>query len=234
MNNFTKLSLALLLTGYSMAAFAVPTLQIDIEGASYDGSSSEESVVTKDRQFTLNALLNEDKDTTLLNTFFLSVAIIPSLTQTNPAPDLGSIVIDGTSYNVTSDMNYGTPPLDVALESQNLAPHGIFETYYLELEFTFDVGNTAAKYNVQDNPGFLQSGTGAYFNSFNFDIAGLAAGYDLHFDLYDLAMRNGDTILGEFAPFSHDARTDVPEPGMVALLSIGLLGMVVTRRRMKV
>ena len=233
MNSFTKLSLVLLLTGYSMAAFAVPTLQIDIDGASYVGGT-EESVVTTDSQFTLNALLTEDNDTTLTNTYFLSVAIIPSLEQTNPAPDLGSILIDGLSYDVTGDMVYGTPPLDVTLTNSDLPSHGIFETYYLELEFNFEAWDQTGTYNVQDNPGSLQSGTGSYFHSFDFDIAGLAAGYDLHFDLYDLAAKNGDTVLGEFAPFSHDARTDVPEPGMVALLSIGLLGMVVTRRRIKV
>ena len=61
----------------------------------------------------------------------------------------------------------------------------------------------------------------------------LADGYDFHFDLYDLAMKKGDTVLGEFAPFSHDARTvvKVPEPSSLALMGLCLLGLGFSRRR---
>ena len=220
------LFVAALLAVSSYGAYAVPTLQIDIDGATYVGGT-EQSVVTTDPVFTLHTLLTEDVDTTIADTFYLSIAVIPSLAQSNPSPDLGTIFVNGNTYNVTGDMNYGTPPLDVTLTNKDLPPHGIYETYYLELMFQFDPLDQTGTYNVQDNPGGLQSGTGSFFSTFNFDISGLAAGYDLHFDLYNTAMKKGDLVLGEFAPFSHDARTmvGVPEPGILVLMGMGLLGL---------
>ena len=66
--------------------------------------------------------------------------------------------------------------------------------------------------------------------SFTFDI-GLTDVFpeSLHFKVYwvdEFGNKNGDLISQEIAW--------VPEPGMVGLLAIGLIGMVVTRRRMKV
>ena len=66
--------------------------------------------------------------------------------------------------------------------------------------------------------------------SFTFDI-GLTDVFpeSLHFKVYwvdEFGNKNGDLI-------SQDI-TWVPEPGMVGLLAIGLIGMAVTRRRRKV
>lgn len=225
-----KTATATLLAICGLSAHAVPNLQLDIDGGFYVGGT-EESVVTTDELFTLNAILTEDKKATLDQTYFVSVAVIPSLSETTPFPDVGTIVIDGAIYDVTGDMNYGTPPLDVALESKDLPSHDIFPTYYLELEFQFDSLMETATYNVQDNPGGLDtSGTGSFYQSFDFDISGLAEGYDLHFDLYNTALKKGDTVLGQFAPFSHDART-IPEPSVLALLGVGLLGIAFSRRK---
>ncbi len=77
-----------------------------------------------------------------------------------------------------------------------------------------------------------------YYVSFDFDISGLDAGYNLHFDLFTVDPNDTGTV-GEFAPFSHDARTDccddteVPEPGVIALFGTGLLLLGLVRLRRK-
>lgn len=231
-------------------AMAVPNLQIDIDGATYV-AGEEESVVTTDTTFDLYALGTPGGQTSmgdLLETiYYLSVAIIP---QIGPDPeDFGSFTVDGLTYDV-DDMTYGTPPLDLYTDDpeSGLAPHGIFETYFLELVVGFTGANTASTYNVQDAAGTIGDnlgGTGSYYDLFQFDISGMLPGYHLHFDLYDAVIANGpsgndgDLDEGIFAPFSHDARTDcctttkVPEPGTLGLLGLGLIGVAVQRRRQK-
>jgi len=58
------------------------------------------------------------------------------------------------------------------------------------------------------------------------------------FDILDIMDTNGAVIDMNIPTdgftISHVTSTSVPEPGMVGLLAIGLLGMVATRRRMKV
>jgi len=237
----------------SNVASAIPTLQLDILGGTYcDDTCAEplnESVITSDTSFSLFAYANPDGKSTGPNAiteedvmgetnvqFYLSVALTPT---TADGTGLGSFEINGITYD-TSSLAYGNPPLDASLA--DLPNHSIYDTLYAEIMVEFDPANLSCDYNVQDNPGIgpqdpsggCGSGTTMYFSQFDVDMSGLAAGIDLHFDLYavDSLLTNGQQSLVDFAPFSHDAQTNrVPAPGAAFLMGLGLLGLAAVRRK---
>lgn len=231
------------------SAQAIPLLQLDIAGGTYD--TATQTTTTSADVFSLYAYLTPSNScdavctASLLGTqYFVSVALAP---QTSVSGNYGSFSYNtgggATVVNATSNMTYGRPPLEGALatsDAGDLAPHGIYDTYFYEIPFYFALTNTASVVNVEDNAGLgpVTSGTGMYYAAFNFDASALADGFDLHFDLYNEQMRNGDIDINNFAPFSHDAATTtkVPEPEMLALFGIGLAGMGLVagiRRRAK-
>ena len=129
----------LLVTGN--AVFAVPFLQLDADPSAYD--VGDESIVTTETQFTLYTLVNSNYsqfDTG--ETFYLSVAVVPTLLETDPPPTLGYFVFDdgimSQTIAVTGDMEYGNPPVDIAAKNNDLPGHGVYDTYYWEYSFTLD------------------------------------------------------------------------------------------------
>jgi hypothetical protein len=217
------------------AVFAIPYLQLDIEGGRYV-EGDEESVVIASDVFTLYALVDSSHGSTI-GSFYLSIALVPSI---QPEPDeppiLGSFTIDyyddgfatSTIVYVVGDMEYGIPPLNLLIEDpQNpglLAPHGIFETYFYELEFTLDPSGTTTPYNVQDDPGGptrFPPGGDLWYQEFDIDATNLSDDYFLHFDLYT----TGSGIV-DFAPFSKDAQhTPVPGAVLLGILGLGVAGI---------
>lgn len=207
----------------STVSYALPTLQLDIAGGTYDVTT--ETIVTDQPVFTLYALLSDNgKESYLGETFYVSMAIMPPMAEGDM--NLGSVVFDGHTIIATDDMEYGTPPL----ETGDLPGHGIYENYYSEFSFMFDEDSTATPYNTQDNAGqgpLSTSEPGFYFQGFKVDISGLAAGTGVHFDLYNTAMnQKNELVLDQSAPFSHDAQGtgtggNVPEPSSVFLVSLG-------------
>ncbi|MBI3775878.1 MAG: choice-of-anchor N protein [Gammaproteobacteria bacterium] len=227
------------LSATSLPTHAIPLLQLDIAGVTYD--SSTETTITSADAFSLYAYITPSHScdaactASLLGTqYFVSVALAP---QTSTSGNYGSFSYNtgsgSTLVNATSNMTYGRPPLEGALGTSDpgdLAPHGIYDTYFYEIPFYFALSNTASTVNVQDNAGLGPdtTGTGMYYAEFDFDKSALLDGFDLHFDLYNELMRSGDIDINNFAPFSHDAATTttkVPEPTAIALFGIGLIGM---------
>ena len=241
-----KLLLASILAAATFAsapARAVPQLQLDIVGGTYD--SATQTIFAGSNSFALYAY-----SLSLPGNFFLSMALVPAV----DSGSYGSFSVNGSTINVTGDMTFGTPPLETILggaakDPGDLPSHGVFPTYFAERMFAFSAADQSGIYNTQDKAGAgPQAGTGMYFARFDFDLSGLLPGYGLHFDLYNeslvSACKNGNCTIGDidvnkFAPFSHDAQamvTAVPEPETYAMLlaGLGIMALVFRRRRQSV
>ena len=221
-------------------SYAIPTLQLDISDGTYEYDTS--TIITSSDSFTLYAYLIENCKNSLSDTYYISVALIPA---TSTGQDLGTLIINGMTVDVTSDMTYGIPPLEDIASLQgwdkgDLPKHGIYPTYFYEYEFSFSSLNEISAYNTQDRAIdetpidlTINSSGDMFYAAFTIDTSSLDAEYSVHFDLYNTALKSGGDIdVTQFAPFSHDAETthSVPEPGTLLLLSSGLLGLAALRR----
>lgn len=244
-----------------VSANAIPALQLDIKGGTYDSGS--ESTVAGGDAFTLYALGLSQGNTTIStsSSYYLSAALIPSQAKTVPGPNYGSFTIgldannDGSingsetliTVNVTADMVYGVPPLETNLahDGGDLPKHGIYETYFKEIAFKFSNSLKTAQYDAESaGKVALPNGSGnMFYVPFLVDVSGLKEGFGIHFDLYSTKARRGDVDVDDFAPFSHDAQSKltrtvqpIPTPdagATVALMGVGLIALGELRRRMR-
>jgi hypothetical protein len=215
---------------------AVPTLQLDIAGGTYEGST--ETIIASQNPFTLQALFNTENGIAS-GTYYIAAAIIPK-TENPPTTSFGSFSVNGVTYS-SANMTYGNPPAAITESSRDLQSHDIYDTHYVEIAFTFDTSKRATLYNSQDDPGGLQTdAAGALlFEDFDVDITGLAAGYQVHFDLYNLGTdKRGNLIVDEFAPFSKDAQSGptlnvADASSTMILLGMGMMAVEGMRRRFR-
>lgn len=240
----------------STNAEAIPVLQLDMRGATYE--TRTQTVIAGGDQFTVYAMLQPRSDWSaadinwfLSNTYYLSVALTPSIA--NPA-NLGSFTFGQsggaqTTVGVTGDMVYGAPPLEAFAamqgpDSGDLEGHDIYPTYFREFAFQFDPTARATAYDsavIQGGPTADPNGT-AYYVAFTGDKSLLQDGYDLHFDLYSTLVKNcgtagyascGDVDIDLNATFNRDAETrqSVPEPATGLAMLVGVAAAAVVRRR---
>jgi hypothetical protein len=240
MRRFALVSLCVLGLCAKIPVSGTPLLQLDIEDGSYDQES--ENIVSGSNPFTLYTLFNTTKGKAS-GTYYLSVAIVPK-TLNPPANPFGSFKVNGTVYSVANgNIVFGNPPVSVTKNSSDLPGHGIFDTHYAEIGFTFNKNNKANLYNTEDNPGGLvQNSNGKLlYEDFTVDVSGLAAGYQVHFDLYNVTLdKRGNRKVGSFAPFSHDAQSIPPPPppsvadtsSTMILLGMAMLVVEGMRRRL--
>jgi hypothetical protein len=261
--HFWKAALmCIMVAGGASRAEAIPLLQLDMKGGVYDPVT--QTIVASGGAFELYAILTPKTNATaadiaalLADTFYVSVAITPQLSTPS---SLGSFTFGQTGSTATTvsvtgdgpggdmDMTYGVPPLENFLSLQghdpgDLAQHGVFPTYFAQFAFNFTSASQTLPYDVQNNPGGLTptANGGAYYISFSGNSSLLAAGYNLHFDLYSSEVLNcgkkgfpncSDVDVDKFAPFSHDAgTTQVPEPSSALFAALGLAAAVARFRR---
>lgn len=219
-------------------SWAIPSLQLDIAGGIYDPVT--ETVIAGGNPFTLYALFDTTGGVSPVGTYYISAAIIP-----NPTSPFGSFSIDAdgagpgspTTYSSGSGMQLGTPP--VSLLFPDLPSHSVFPTWYAEVAFTFNAANTAVSYNSQDTSGGFVAGAGTLlYQAFTIDVRGVAAGYTVHFDLYNETVKKNNALVNDtmFAPFSHDAQSgsSVPDGGStIALLGAMLAGFGALSRKLR-
>jgi len=223
---------------------AVPFLQLDIAGGTYDPVT--ETIIASGNSFTLYALMDPSSSRYVSGApFYISAAILPVTSATS----FGSFKVDGTTYSGATggNMQYGTPPVDYVFP--DLPSHGVFPTEYAQIGFSFNSANKATSYDTALNPGgFTASSSGTLlYQAFTVDITGLVAGDIVHFDLYDETVKLGkpSARYGEDnAPFSHDAQSGsstgsgggtpgVPDGGAtVALLGAAMIGLGALRRKL--
>jgi hypothetical protein len=206
------------------AVFAEPYLQLDANPATYL-SAPEESIFATETEFTLYALVNSNKGS-IDGSFYLSAALVPTMDYTEPPPDLGSFTFDGMLINAVSDMEYGSPPLNTILNKDQIAAHGIYDTYYEEFGFVLGPEyENATLYNSMITPGGpnLCADGPLYYRAFEVDVSALASEYAIHFDLYT---KSPEGSMSQFAPFSHDlVTTPIPPSVILGLLGIGVAGL---------
>ncbi|MGH7287861.1 MAG: choice-of-anchor N protein, partial [Myxococcota bacterium] len=148
---------------------------------------------------------------------YLVISAVPKNPATEP-PSLFDVTVDndaGTLSLYTS--GNGAPPLS---DPNDLAPHGIFDTYFEVYEFNFD-GALGGIYNTQTGVDPAQG----YTELFDITINSLDPSVEaLHFDLFTIVgsgqLGPTDQVFAN-APFTHDAQT-IPEPGAVLLIGVGI------------
>ena len=226
------------------SSYAYPVLQLDIKGGTYN-QSIEEIVGPKKNVFTLYAYLTPAPNTSstdiknmLADTYYISAALTPQTFP--PGGDFGSFNFNGTTVRATQDMVYGNPPLEgnsAIYDPGDLATHGIYNTYFKEFSFTFNKNNRSTSYATAINSGqgpTLNSQGGTYYKAFQIDMTNLSTNVQVHFDMYNESVKNGDTDVNKFAPFSHTARSaPIPEPNSMLLVGTGVVALTVRWRRRK-
>jgi hypothetical protein len=206
----------------SSAAMAIPTYQIgDVDGGACNNYDSINEDCLVGGEFSLLSL-EAGEAFLVISSTPKDDTTIGDILNVAPSGDEGALTL------VQSGI--GAPPLS---DSNTLAPHGIFDTYFEVYSVNF---NTAGDvYNVQDGDGPVSGFVELI--SLNLAAGSLLEGQGIHFDLF--ACTTGsmpDTCQvseGDFAPFSHDA-TYVPVPAAVWLFGSGLMGLVGIARRKKV
>jgi hypothetical protein len=225
-------------------AEAYPLLQLDIVGGSYDPVT--QTTISGGPDFTLIALLTpkptDNLAALLSDTYYISAALTPKVGPTHSI--VGDYTWNGTHYDATANMTFGTPPLEAlsGFDPGDFSDPDIYPTFFNEFAFQFSFDQRAvAKWVPQDAGGVTPTtatGNVSYYQMFNITTS-FAGNHVLHFNVYDTYIKRcasggpceTDVDVEHFGPLNADAESaKVPEPSIMALLAVGLALGVKARR----